>query len=206
MMSRVLDHLRRSRDALQAAIEDPRFAAAVEESALLITEALSRGKKLLLAGNGGSAGDAQHIAGEFLCRMGYDRAPAAALALTTDSSVLTAIGNDYGFERVFERQIAGLGQEGDVFIAISTSGRSPNILLAITAAREKGLKVIGFTGEGGGEMAALCDLALKAPSDSTPIIQQIHLAAAHILCGLVEERLFATGAPRDEKREPTASR
>ena len=198
-MNRVLDYLSRSRDALQAAIEDSAFAAAIEESALLIGDALSRGKKLLLAGNGGSAGDAQHIAGEFLSRLGCERAPIAALALTTDSSVITAIGNDYGFERIFERQIRGLGQEGDVLIAISTSGRSPNILRAIAAAREKGLKVIGFTGGNGGTMAALCDLALKAPSDSTPIIQQIHLTAAHILCALVEERLFP-------KKEPAGSR
>ncbi len=189
-MNRIRDYLSRSRDALQAAIGDPRFAAAIEESARLIGEALFAGKKLLLAGNGGSAAEAEHIAGEFLCRLDYDRAPAAALALTTDSSVLTAIGNDYGFERIFERQIQGLGREGDVFIAISTSGRSRNILLAIEAAREKGLKVIGFTGRSGGEMAALCDLVLKAPSDSAQIIQEIHLAAAHILCGLVEERLF----------------
>ncbi len=198
-MNRVLDYLSRSRDALQAAIEDSAFAAAIEESALLIGDALSRGKKLLLAGNGGSAGDAQHIAGEFLSRLGWERAPIAALALTTDSSVITAIGNDYGFERIFERQIRGIGQEGDVLIAISTSGRSPNILRAIAAAREKGLKVIGFTGGNGGTMAALCDLTLKAPSDSTPIIQQIHLTAAHILCALVEERLFP-------KKEPAGSR
>lgn len=205
-MNRVLDYLSRSREALEAVIEDPRFAAKIEESALLIVEALSRGGKLLLAGNGGSAGDAQHIAAEFLCRMGYDRAPAAAVALTTDSSVITAIGNDYGFERVFERQILGLGREGDVFIAISTSGRSPNILLAIEAARKMGLKVIGFTGKDGDAMAGLCDLALRVPSDSTPIIQQIHLTAAHILCTLVEERLFPREAPRDDDRTPAAPR
>lgn len=205
-MTRVLDYLARSRDALQAAIEDPRFAAAVEEGALLVGNALAKGKKLLLAGNGGSAGDAQHIAAELLCRMNYDRAPAAVIALTTDTSTLTAIANDYGFERVFERQVRGLGEEGDIFIAISTSGRSRNILLAIEAAREKGLKVIGFTGEAGGAMARLCDLALEAPSDTTPIIQQIHLAAAHILCTLVEERLFPREARRDGPRKPAPPR
>src|SRR6516164_9620863 len=148
------------------------------------------GAKLLLAGNGGSAGDVQHIAGEFLSRLNYDRAPAAALALTTDSSVLTAIGNDYGYDRVFERQILGLGCAGDIFIAISTSGRSPNILRAIDAARDKQLAVIGFTGRTGGEMVSRCDLCLHAPSESTQLIQQIHVVAGHIICGLVEERLF----------------
>lgn len=148
------------------------------------------GGKLLLAGNGGSAGNAQHIAGEMLSRLNYDRAPAAAIALTTDTSVLTAIANDYGYDRVFERQILALGRPGDVLIVISTSGRSPNILRAIAAAHEKGLTVVGLTGRTGGEMAALCDLCLHAPSDSTPLIEQIHITAAHIICGLVEERLF----------------
>ena len=125
-----------------------------------------------------------------LARLNYDRAPLAALALTTDSSVLTAIGNDYGYDQVFERQILGLGAEGDVFIAISTSGRSPNILRAIGAARWKALTVIGFTGRSRGEMSAGCDICLHAPADSTSLVQQIHIVAGHIVCGLVEERLF----------------
>ena len=145
---------------------------------------------LLLAGNGGSAGDAQHLAGELPSRLNYDRAPTAAIALTTDSSVLTAIANDYGDDRVFERQILGLGRPGDVLVAISTSGRSPNILRAIGAAREKRLTVVEFTGRAGGEMAGRCDLCLHVPSDSTPIIQQIHITAGHIICGLVEASLF----------------
>ncbi|HUC72197.1 MAG TPA: SIS domain-containing protein, partial [Stellaceae bacterium] len=123
-------------------------------------------------------------------RLNYDRAPAAALALTTDSSVLTAIGNDYGFDRVFERQIRGLGNAGDVFVALSTSGRSPNILRAIDAARDKRLAVVGLTGRTGGEMRRRCDICLHAPSDSTTLIQQLHIIAGHIICGLVEERLF----------------
>ena len=125
-----------------------------------------------------------------LSRLNLDRAAVAALALTTDSSVLTAVANDYGYERVFERQILGLGCPGDVLIAISTSGRSPNILKAITAARQKRLIVVGFTGRTGGTMAALCHLCLHAPSDSTLLIQQIHITAGHIICGLVEEQLF----------------
>jgi D-sedoheptulose 7-phosphate isomerase len=122
--------------------------------------------------------------------LNYDRAPLAAIALTTDTSVLTAVGNDYGYDRLFERQILGLGCSGDVFVAISTSGRSPNILKAIDAARKKKLIVVGFTGRTGGDMVAGCDVCLRAPSDLTPLIQQIHITAAHIVCGLVEERLF----------------
>jgi D-sedoheptulose 7-phosphate isomerase len=193
----IIDYLVRSRDAIQAAIDDPGFCGVVREIAEIIAAALRGGGKLLLAGNGGSAGDAQHLAGEMLSRLNYDRAPGAAIALTTDSSVLTAIANDYGYDRVFERQILGLGRPGDVLVAISTSGRSPNILRAIGAAREKRLTVVGFTGRTGGEMAGRCDLCLHVPSDSTPIIQQIHITAGHIICGLVEERLFPRpAAPR----------
>src|SRR6185295_18040517 len=131
------------------------------------------GNKLLLAGNGGSAADAQHIAGEFLSRLNFDRNPLPAIALTTDTSVLTAIGNDYGFEKAFERQVRGLGRAGDVFIAISTSGASPNILAALKAARELGVVTIGFTGNREGAMTGLCDLCLVAPTPETPLIQQL---------------------------------
>ena len=133
-LTAILDYLVRSRDTLQAAIDDPTFVAVIQDIVEVTAIAIGNGRKLLLAGNGGSAADAQHLAGEMLSRLNYDRAPAAALALTTDSSVLTAIGNDYGYDRLFERQILGLGSPGDVFIAISTSGRSPNILRAIDAA------------------------------------------------------------------------
>jgi D-sedoheptulose 7-phosphate isomerase len=171
-------------------MDDPEFIKVTLNIVDRVSDALAQGRKLLLAGNGGSAADAQHIAGEFLSRLNYDRPPTAAIALTTDTSVLTAIGNDYGYDKVFERQILGLGAAGDVFIAISTSGRSPNILRAITAAKEKQLVVVGFTGNAGGEMKSCCDICLRAPSDSTPLIQQIHITAAHIICGLVEARLF----------------
>lgn len=186
----IVDYLVQSRNAVQATIEDPAFVRTIGQIVDCLYRALTAGGKVLLAGNGGSAGDAQHLAGEFLSRLNYDRAPVAAVALTTDSSVLTAIGNDYGYERVFERQILGLGRPGDVFIGISTSGRSPNILRAIDAARRKGLTVVGFTGRTGGEMASRCDLCLCAPVDATPLIQQIHITAGHVVCGLVEERLF----------------
>ena len=190
----ILDYLIQSRDLVQAAIDDPEFVAVVRDiAAEAAATAIGSGRKLLLAGNGGSAADAQHLAAEMLSRLNYDRAPAAALALTTDTSVLTAIGNDYGYDRLFERQILGLGRPGDVFIAISTSGRSPNILRAIDAAREQRIVAVGFTGRTGGEMPPRCDLCLRVPSDSTPLIQQIHITAGHIICGLVEERLFPRG-------------
>ncbi len=189
-MNAITNYLTQSRDAVQAAIDDPAFSNTIEAIVELTVDALGSGRKLLLAGNGGSAGDAQHIAGEFIGRLNYDRAPTAAMALTTDTSVLTGVANDYGYERVFERQILGLGAAGDVFLAISTSGRSPNILRAIDAARDKGLAVVGMTGRSGGEMAGRCDLCLHAPSDSTQLIQQIHITAGHIICGLVEARLF----------------
>jgi D-sedoheptulose 7-phosphate isomerase len=189
-LTAILDYLVRSRDTVQAAIDDPAFVAVIRDIVEVTANAIGNGRKLLLAGNGGSAADAQHLAGEMLSRLNYDRAPAAALALTTDSSVLTAIGNDYGYDRLFERQILGLGSPGDVFIAISTSGRSPNILRAIDAARKQRIVTVGFTGRTGGEMPSLCDMCLRAPSDSTPLIQQIHITAGHIICGLVEQRLF----------------
>ncbi|HVC56113.1 MAG TPA: D-sedoheptulose 7-phosphate isomerase [Stellaceae bacterium] len=193
-MEPIIEYLRLSRDAVEAAIADRAFVATIAAIVERVAAALAAGNKVLLAGNGGSAADAQHLAGEFLSRLNYDRAPTAALALTTDTSVLTAIGNDYGYDRVFERQVQGLGRAGDVLIAISTSGHSANILKAIAAARAGGLFVVGFTGASGGAMAALCDLCLRVPSDSTPLIQQLHITAGHIVCGLVEERLF----PRTE--------
>jgi D-sedoheptulose 7-phosphate isomerase len=146
--------------------------------------------KILIAGNGGSAADAQHFAGELVSRFYFDRPPLAAIALTTDSSILTAIGNDYGYEDVFARQVQALGRKGDVFIAISTSGNSPNILKAIEAAKSLGLVVIGLTGRSGGKMKALCDVCLCAPSDSTPRIQECHLVIEHSLCACIEESLF----------------
>jgi len=196
-ISPVIEYLAQSRDTVQAAIDDPAFATTITAIVDRVAAALSAGHKLLLAGNGGSASDAQHIAGEFVGRLNYDRAPTAAIALTADSSVLTAIANDYGYERMFERQVLGLGRAGDVLIAISTSGRSPNILRAIAAARANGLVTIGFTGKTGGDMATQCDLCLRAPAEATQLIQQIHITAGHIVCGLVEERLFPrAGAAR----------
>jgi D-sedoheptulose 7-phosphate isomerase len=184
------EHLRRSCETIERAAADRALLDAMMAIADVMIDALKAGGKILIAGNGGSAADAQHIAGEFLSRLNFDRSPLPAVALTTDSSVLTAVGNDYGFEQVFERQIRGLAREGDVFVAISTSGRSRNILRSLEAARQMRVTTVGFTGLAASEMVRLCDLCLRAPSDSTPQIQQIHIVAAHAICGVVERELF----------------
>jgi D-sedoheptulose 7-phosphate isomerase len=184
------DYLRRSAAALGDVIADPQSRATIATIAAVIAKAIAGSGKLLLAGNGGSAADAQHLAAEFLSRFMSDRRPLPAIALTTDTSVLTAIGNDYGYEHVFERQVRGLGKPGDVLLAISTSGRSPNVLAALRAAREGNVTTVGFTGKVAGGMAALCDHCLCAPADETAIIQQIHIVAGHAICGLVERAIL----------------
>lgn len=182
--------LEQSMESLRRFQEDDAAQRVLMNMAGRVVAAIRSGKKLMVAGNGGSAGDAQHIAGEFISRLMYDRAPLPAIALTTDSSVLTATGNDYGYDHVFERQVLGLGQPGDVFLGISTSGRSPNVLRAMDAARARGVVTLGFGGASGGPMADRCDLMFRAPSDSTPIIQQIHIIAAHLFCAYVERAMF----------------
>jgi D-sedoheptulose 7-phosphate isomerase len=189
-----VDHLAgfldRSLTALQRAAQDHEFLELIAAIARTIESAMRAGGKLLIAGNGGSAADAQHLAAEFLSRYLVERRPFPALALTTDTSVLTAVGNDYGFEHAFERQVQGLGRPGDVFLAISTSGRSPNVLLALKAAREIGLVTIGFFGADDTEMRGLCQHFLAAPSRETAIVQQIHIVAGHAICGLVERAML----------------
>jgi D-sedoheptulose 7-phosphate isomerase len=180
----------RSLATLGLVAKDRDFLALIREIAHSVENSLRTGGKLMIAGNGGSAADAQHLAAEFLSRFQAERRPLPALALTTDTSVLTAVGNDYGFEHVFERQVRGLGRSGDVFLAISTSGRSHNILLALQAAREIGLETIGFSGAEDGEMRGLCRHFLAAPSRETAIVQQIHIVAGHAICALVERALL----------------
>jgi D-sedoheptulose 7-phosphate isomerase len=175
---------------LQAMAGDAALCAATAEAAALLAARLRQGGKLLLCGNGGSAADAQHWAGELVGRFHRDRPGLAAIALTTDSTILTAIGNDYGFERVFARQVEALGRPGDVLFALSTSGNSKNVLAALEAARAVGMARIGFTGRGGGTMESLCDLCLRIPSDSTPRIQEGHEALGHAICAMVEAALF----------------
>jgi D-sedoheptulose 7-phosphate isomerase len=187
-------HLKQSLAALERANSDTALLATARAIAQAIIAALRSGHKLLIIGNGGSAADAQHIAAEIVGRYKHDRAAYAALALTTDTSALTAIANDYGFEQVFARQVEGLGQRGDVLLALSTSGRSPNILAALRSARERGLVTVGFTGAKGETLRALCDHLLVAPTDDTPIVQQIYLTVAHAICDEIEQTMMRESA------------
>ena len=190
MQDTILSHMRQAQAVMAAMQDDAALCQAVEAAARACIASLRAGGKLLLAGNGGSAADAQHMAGELVARFDFDRPGVAAVALTTDTSVLTAIGNDYGYERLFERQVQALGRPGDVLIAYSTSGSSPNILRALQAGQAAGLVTIGFTGNRGGPMAAHCNHLLAVPSAATPKIQEGHLVLGHILCGLIEDTLF----------------
>ncbi|MDR2489547.1 MAG: D-sedoheptulose 7-phosphate isomerase [Desulfovibrio sp.] len=165
-------------------------AERIADIALRIAATLAGGNKLLFCGNGGSAADSQHLAAEFVNRFIMDRPPLPALALSTDSSILTAIGNDFGFDQVFAKQILALGNPGDMLVAISTSGNSGNILLALDAARERSMISLGLTGNTGGKMACKCDLLLTVPETRTPLIQEMHIAAGHLLCGLTDYFLF----------------
>jgi D-sedoheptulose 7-phosphate isomerase len=175
---------------MAAMLADASLQVSLEAAAQACVVSLKTGGKILLAGNGGSAADAQHIAGEFVSRFAFDRPGLPAIALTVDTSILTAIGNDYGFEQLFARQVQAHGNKGDVFIGYSTSGKSPNVLSSFAEARKKGLICVGMTGNRGGPMRDLCDYLLEVPSGDTPKIQEGHLVLGHILCGLVEQALF----------------
>lgn len=170
---------------------DGRIAKVLEAVALACLQALGDGKKLLFAGNGGSAADCQHLAGEFVSRFAYDRPGLPAFALTTDTSVLTAIGNDYGYEQLFSRQVEAVGCPGDVLFAISTSGKSPNILAALRVARARGLVTVGMTGNRAADIVGLVDHCIEIPSPATPKIQEGHIVCGHIICGLVEDGMFS---------------
>lgn len=199
MQSLIKDSIQATKATIEKTLSDNELIASVEKAGLLCIDALKNNRKILLAGNGGSAADSQHIAAELVSRLNYDRPGLSAVALTTDTSALTAIGNDYGYDRVFARQIESIGQEGDVFIAISTSGNSANILMALDVARNKSIKTIGLTGQSGGKMAELCDIALKMPSSMTPNIQECHIMFGHIICQMIEDTIF--GADYNPKRQ-----
>lgn len=164
--------------------------AAIEKAGETVVDCLRDGGKLLLCGNGGSAADAQHIAAEMSVKMRQVRSPMAAVALTTNSSLLTAQANDLGFETVFSRQIESLARKGDVLVAISTSGNSPNILVGVETARRVGIRVIGLTGCGGGKLASMCDIPIVVPSSDIPRIQEVHIAVGHLICDYAETSLF----------------
>jgi len=174
----------------EAMLDDEALITQVEAIVELIVATYRNGGKVLLAGNGGSAADAQHIAAELVSRFTFDRPALPAMALTTDSSILTAISNDYGYENLFGRQLEASGRPGDVFIAISTSGNSPNIVRALTTASEMGVISVGLTGATGGEMADLCRYCVNIPSTDTPRIQEGHITIGHILCASTEQALF----------------
>lgn len=176
---------------IESVARDAELHATLAAAAETTAEALLAGRKLMVAGNGGSAADAQHLVAEFVSRLVDDRPAMRAVALTTDTSILTAVGNDYGFEQLFARQIEALGQPGDIFLGISTSGNSPNVLRALERCHEMGIVTIGLTGRSGGKMPPLCDYCLMMPSETTMYIQQAHLALEHIFCLLVERLYFA---------------
>lgn len=186
----VAEQISASISVKEAILDDPELVAQIEAVAALIVDTYRNDGKVLLAGNGGSAADAQHIAAELVSRFTFDRPALPALALTTDSSIMTGIGNDYGFDSLFSRQIEASGRPNDVFIAISTSGNSANILRALQAARDTGLVTVGLTGATGGRMAELCDHCLNMPSTDTPRIQECHITIGHILCAATENTLF----------------
>ncbi|ENU8484379.1 D-sedoheptulose 7-phosphate isomerase [Campylobacter jejuni] len=174
-------------------LKDENLITLIKNASLEVIKAYRNGNKTLLAGNGGSAADAQHIAGEFVSRFYFDRPGIASIALTTDTSILTAIGNDYGYENLFARQVQAQGVKGDIFIGISTSGNSKNILKALDLCKQKGIISIGLSGASGGDMNELCDYCIKVPSTCTPRIQEAHILIGHIICAITEEELFGKG-------------
>ena len=189
----ITDSLSTTEKLLNQMAKDADLIDSVSAAINVICNCLQNDNKLMFCGNGGSAADAQHMSAEFVARFDFERPALAAIALTTDTSALTAIGNDYGFDRLFARQIEALGKKGDVLIAYSTSGSSKNILQGMEIAREKKITCIGLTGrqKQAEAMVTLCDIAIQIPSESTPRIQEGHLAVGHILCGCVEKILFS---------------
>jgi D-sedoheptulose 7-phosphate isomerase len=190
MNEKIKQQILSSVELKQKLLESPSLISAVEIAAMAVLTALKSSRKLLLAGNGGSAADAQHIAAEFVNKFNLERAGLPAIALTTDTSILTSVGNDYSFSQIFARQVRALGNEGDVFIAISTSGKSSNLFEALKACREKKIVTIGLTGESGGTMKELSDICIHIPSEETPRVQEAQILIGHIICSIVEEEIF----------------
>lgn len=186
----IVDGIHESNQTILAMLESQQLIDSIEQVAKLCIEQLKSGNKLLFAGNGGSAADAQHLAGEMVSRFAFDRPGLPAFALTTDTSVLTAIGNDYGYEKLFARQVQAVGKPGDVLIAISTSGKSPNILAAIDTAKSLGIITIAMTGNQKAKITTVADYCIEIPSSSTPKIQEGHIISGHIICGLIERAIF----------------
>lgn len=194
MQQDIQAQLRESAQVVNALLDDRRLHASLASVAQACIRALQQGNKLLFMGNGGSAADAQHLAGEMVSRFAYDRPGLPAFALTTDTSVLTAIGNDYGYVHLFSRQVQAVGQAGDVLIGISTSGKSPNIIAALEEGRRKGLVTVGMAGMQRARITEVVDHCIEIPSASTPKIQEGHIVCGHILCGLIEQAMFPPAA------------
>ena len=186
----IKEYIQTSVKTKEQILNNEKFLNLIKESAKLIVKCYKNNGKVLIAGNGGSAGDAQHIATELVSKFLINRAGLSAFALTTDSSVLTSIGNDFGYKYVFSRQIEANGKKNDVFIGISTSGTSENIIEAAKAAKKQGLSVLGLTGEKASEMDSICDIIIKVPSSYTPVIQEVQMMICHIICAITEEQLF----------------
>lgn len=195
MKKYILEQIKSSYEVKQSIYSSEKLINDIAHVASMCVEMYRRAQnnKLILAGNGGSAADAQHIAAELVGRYGFDRPSLPSLALTTDTSNLTAIGNDYGYDKVFSRQLEGMGQSGDIFIGISTSGNSKNILAAFQSAKLKNITTVALVGGTGGEMAKLADYALVVPSSITPRIQESHILIGHILCDIIEKEIFSDG-------------
>ncbi len=193
MQEFIVQQIQDSLQTKQRLLEAKDLLDALETTARQCMACYRQGGKILLAGNGGSAADAQHIAAELVGRYAFERPALNALALTTDTSALTAIGNDYGYEKIFSRQIEGVGNHGDLFIGISTSGNSQNVLNALHTARTQGITTVALVGRDGGAMASMADIALIVPSRETPRIQEAHILMGHILCDMIERELFGNG-------------
>jgi len=193
MKAYIKDQIKKSYEVKQDIYADEALLDNIVAVAKLCVKVYEGDNKTILAGNGGSAADAQHIAAELVGRYGFDRPSIPSLALTTDTSNLTAIGNDYGYDYIFSRQLEGMGQKGDVFIGISTSGNSVNVINAFESAKKKGITTVALVGKDGGKMAKMADYALVVPSDATPRIQESHILIGHILCDIIEKEIFADG-------------
>jgi len=193
MQEYIKKQIRASLEVKERILADGKLTLLIKEVSQKCVEVYKNGNKTLIAGNGGSAADAQHIAGEFVSRFYFDRPGMPSIALTTDTSILTAIGNDYGYDKLFARQIQANAKKSDMFIGISTSGNSTNIIEALKECKLMGIITVGLTGESGGKMADLCDYCIKVPSKETPRIQESHILIGHIICSIVEEAVFGKG-------------
>ena len=190
MLDAIKKEFVKSRQVFENILADEKLLKNIQLVSEVATGVLRNNKKIMFCGNGGSAADSQHLAAELVSKLNYDRPGLCAIALTVDTSALTAIGNDYGYEKAFSRQVEAVGQEGDLLFVFTTSGRSKNIIEAVKAAKAKGIKVVGFLGREGRDVGAMVDYSLNIPADETPNIQEGHISTGHIICGIIEDNIF----------------